>query len=149
MNKTELILGAITIISSIMVLSNLPGGVFLAIISYYSLALFYSFFSFALLNGIRFKDIFKKEAYSNTNLARIVSAIVIGLAYMIILVELLSMLMSWNEFRGLLGTGLFLMILILIVYGFLYLRSKDKFYERIIIRSTIFGITWLVFYIVL
>ncbi len=139
MKKIELILGVIAIIGIVLKLFHIPGGAALTILSLLTLSVFYYVFSFALFNGIRLRDIFKKEAYKETNIWRIIGAIVIGWDLSIVIIGGLFKLQSWPGGNLELLIGLVIAIIILIIAMIFYLKNKAEYYKRIAIRIAIYG----------
>ena len=78
MKKLELSLAAIFVIGRIFNIWQLPGYMILTFFPTFSLCLLYFFFSFYLLNGKTWKDIFKKETYSKIETFPAVMSILVG-----------------------------------------------------------------------
>lgn len=146
MKKIELILGVIAIIGIVLKLFHIPGGAALTILSLLTLSVFYYVFSFALFNGIRLRDIFKKEAYKETNVRRIIGAILTGFDISTIIIGGLFKLQAWPGADVELLTGLVIAVIILIIAAIFYSRSKAEFYKRIFGRIAIYGGIGLVLY---
>ena len=65
MKITEKVLIALAIIGIVLHLNMIPGGSILTILSLMSLSCMYFYLGFALFNGLRFREVFKKENYKN------------------------------------------------------------------------------------
>jgi hypothetical protein len=138
MKKLELILGGITVLAAILYLLQIPIVFFLLIISVQITATFYFLLSFALLNGIGFKGMFKKESFKQTNGLKITIAALTG---WILSLVILGSLFSLSHWPGdiMLITGLMMAAIVLIICGFLYFREKNIFYNRVILRTLFWG----------
>jgi hypothetical protein len=112
-----------------------------------TLAIFY-YLSFALLNNIRLRDIFKKEAYMNTNVKRIIGAVGMGMGFSAILMGTLFKLQFWTGAEFQLETGLVFTGILTAIALYFYIRNQTAFLKRIFKRVAIIGligmITWLI-----
>ncbi|HKR04707.1 MAG TPA: hypothetical protein VJY62_08715, partial [Bacteroidia bacterium] len=79
MKKAEKILGSIAFMGLILKLSLIPGGGILISLSLLTLAFLY-YFSFAFLNDIPLKNIFKKESYNGISPLKMIGTAGIGIA---------------------------------------------------------------------
>ena len=79
MKLTEKILYALVLIALIMKFCLVPGGGVLFVLTMSSISIIYFTFGFIFFNGIRFRKIFKKEAYAETTPWRLVGAVATGL----------------------------------------------------------------------
>lgn len=134
MKKIEIIFIVISIIGTLMLAFHIPMGAMMTIIGISSLTMFYWGFSFALFNIDRFRDIFKKEAYKNTNAKRIIGAIATGLTLSILLTGILFVLMFWPGAKLNLMNGIAMGIVILLLALFFYSRTKSNYYIKIFKR---------------
>ena len=103
-------------------------------------AIFYFIFSFALLNNIRIRDIFKKNAYKETNWKRIAGAVFTGFALATTIWGMPSQFMyywgiSSSEYLFFAGTGCLLLIAIVAIIK--YLKTHLRFYVGILVRIAI------------
>jgi hypothetical protein len=99
----------------------------------------YMYFSFALFNGIRFRNIFKKQSYQGISALRITGAVMTGFALSITLVGLMFKIMSWPGAAVNLGVGLAGLIIAAIIGGVKYALSSATYYIRIFKRIGLYG----------
>ena len=115
MKKAEIILGAIALTALALNLLLVPGGGVLTVLSLSTLSVLYMYLSFAIFNGIRLRQIFKKDSYKGISKMRIVGAILTGLALSMTTIGLLFKFQSWpgatmNLAIGLLGLAIALIV---------------------------------------
>ena len=139
MKKFELIVGLIAIFGIFLKILLIPGGGILVGLACTLLAVFYYVFSFALFNGIKLRNIFKKVSYKDTNAKRIVGAIAFGFALSAILTGVLYKLLFWAGANLLLRVGLYAIGLILPIATIFYFRNKADYYKRVFKRIAIYG----------
>lgn len=127
MKKIELGLFFILVIALLNKLLNLNllGGSFLLIFSVFSLIFLYIIFGFALLNNIKFINLFNKQAYKNTTLASIMISIIISWSLSLVLVAFLFKAMHWPGGWDMLITGIF-MLLIFLFFSIFYINAKQS-----------------------
>jgi len=147
MKKIELVFGLLAVIGIILMFLHIPGSALSSVFILTILSLFYFIFSFALFNEIRLRDVFKPEAYKDTNLLKITGAIILGISISLVIFGIQFKLLFWqgaNEqlILGLLPTGL-----ILIVAAIFYFRDKTEYYNRIFKRIAIYGGLGLLLYL--
>ena len=138
MKNFERIVATIALLGIILKLCMVSSGSILIVISLSTLYIFY-FLSFIFLNGIRFRDIFKRESYKHTNAKRIIGAIGIGFALSTIIMGILFKLLFWTGADQQLIVGLPLAAFISIIAFIFYLRNKIEYYRRIFRRVAIIG----------
>ena len=139
MKKFELIVGLIAILGIFLKILHLPGSGILITLAFTTLSMFYYVFSFALFNGIRLRDIFKKASYKDTNAKRIIGAIGLGWAISSIVMGGLFKLQFWAGANMQLLAGLVTIGLILLIATIFYLRSKSEYYKRVFKRIAIYS----------
>jgi hypothetical protein len=137
MKKIELIVGLIAILGIVLKLLHIPGSGVLTVLTLSTLSMFYYVFSFALFNGIRLRDIFKKASYKDTNAKRIIGAIGLGFALSAITIGGLFKLQFWPGATVQLMAGLVTTGLILLIAAIFYFRSKADYYTRVFKRIAI------------
>ena len=147
MRKFEIIVGLTAIFGIILKILHLPGSSMLIVLAFSTLSMFYYLFSFALFNGIRLRDIFKKESYKGTNAKRIVGAIGLGWAISVIIMGSLFKLQFWAGASMQLMTGLVTLGVILLIATIFYFRNKAEYYKRVFKRISIYGAFALVLYL--
>jgi hypothetical protein len=139
MKKIELILGLLGLVGVILGMAAIPGGSILSVLALCGLSVFYFYFSFAVLNGIHGRDIFKKAAYKDIAAADIVSAIGAGIALSIVVIGLLFKVMFWPGGSFMLLAGCLALIIAAIIGGIRLRTSKSAFPARLLKRAVIFG----------
>ena len=147
MKKFEFIVGLFAILGIILKVFHVPGGSILAALVFSTLSMFYYVFSFALFNGIRLRDIFKKVSYKDTNAKRIIGAVGLGWAISVIIIGVLFKLQFWAGADFQLLTGLVTIGVILLIAIIFYFRSKAEYYKRIFKRIAIYGGLGLMLYL--
>jgi len=148
MRKFELIVGLIGILGIFLkVAFHLPGSGVLIVLAFGTLSMFYYVFSFALFNGIRFRDFFRKASYKDTNAKKIIGAVGLGWALSLIVIGGLFKLQLWAGANVQLLTGLVTIGLILVIATVFYFRNKAEYYKRIFKRIAIYGAFGLVLYL--
>ena len=148
MKKIELIVGFASILAIILKIIHLPGSSILLTLTFGMLSIFYYLFSFALFNGIRLQDIFKKEAYRDTNAKKIIGTIGLGFVISLIIIGGLFKLQFFPGADFLLRIGLITIGIILLIVTIFYFNNKTDYYKRIIKRIAIYGVLGLILYLI-
>lgn len=146
MKKAEITLIITAIIGVILSFIPVPGGNILTILSITFLACMYFYFGFALFNGIRFRDIFKKASYQGISALRIVVAIAVGMCISTALTGIEFRLMMWEGTAVMLLVGSFSVCLMTIVAVIKYATGKSPFYLNILKRSVPYTLLAITFY---
>lgn len=134
MKKAEIILVGVAIISTIFRIMHLIGAHFLTVLSFTFLSCLYFYFSFAIFNGIRFRDIFKKASYQGISALRIIGAIVTGIAISMAIVGMEFRIMRWPGASIMLMVGGLVLCLLTVTAIIKYFSSKAPFYLNILKR---------------
>lgn len=103
------------------------------------LAGIYLFLSFALLNNIRLRTIFKKEAYKNVGVLRLVGVICTGLFVSLTCIYSLFKFMQWPFGNQGLMICLTTLLIPLVIAIIKYLTTKSSFYKNFLYRILIIG----------
>lgn len=85
MKRIEIIIWLFAALAFVIRIFHFPRNGMLTVLSLSTLFVFF-YLSFLLVNGIRFRDIFKGEAYKDTNTKRIIGAIGFGFAFSTIVI---------------------------------------------------------------
>lgn len=130
----EIALTITLITSSLLSFLGVVGTTAIFIIVAGILSSLYFYFSFAMFNNVRLKDIFKKSSYKGVKSMRIIGAIAVGMQLSIVILAALFKLMMWPgtiamAIMGGLGLGIILIISLL-----KYAKSKSGFYTNILKR---------------
>ena len=144
MKKTEITILTISIIAIGLNFFLVPGGSVLTVFSLGFLATIYFYFSFAIFNSIRLRNIFKKESYKGITSKRIIGTVGTGFALGITVIGVLFKLLSWPGASVNLVAGLLGLIIVLIIGSIKYFNTKSTFYLPIFLRTGLFGILGLV-----
>ncbi|MGC1392429.1 MAG: hypothetical protein WA816_15440, partial [Bacteroidales bacterium] len=121
------------------------GGTILSL-STMSLAIFYYIFGFAFFNQVEVKNLFKKEAYKESSVLKIAGAIVTGIGLSTTSLGILFKVQKWPLANENIMAGLFFIIIVSAIAIFKFLKNKNVYYKRILIRTLIafvFGILFL------
>jgi hypothetical protein len=140
MIKTERYLVAFAIVSLTFNIAGITGAAFLMMISLLILSLFYYIFSFALLNGISFSNIFRRSTYKAISGLRLAGTVATGMALAPICTGILYCALHLNGGEIIILTGIVSGMFVGIVAAIRYRKSKSKFYTDIFIRLGIFTI---------
>jgi hypothetical protein len=139
MKKTELIAGIIAILSLILQALLLPGGNVLTVLSLSVLAILYLYCGLLLFNDIRLRAAFKKISYAGISTSRKIGAIGAGFALSMVIVGIMFKIQSWPGADLMIKEGFAVVVIVCIVAGFKYPKSKSGYYNRIFKRAAIFG----------
>lgn len=107
MRRAEKICAMLGLIGMAMIALNIAGGGFTALIAVSVLAVVY-YFSPLLLNGIRLRNIFKKDAFKEVPAVAFIAAFFAGMGLCSVLLGSLFKLQLWPHGTGLIGVGLLL-----------------------------------------
>lgn len=139
MEKAEIILGVISITTFLLNLLLIPESSLLSVLSLSALSVFYMVLSFIIFNEIRIIETLKNESFKGVSTMRLVGAILTGFALSMTIFGLLFKIQFWPEPNVKLGTGLFGLLIALIVGYIKYLKTKSAYYIKIFKRIAIYG----------
>ena len=140
MKKTEIILVIIFIIGLLFMAFSLPGQNMLMVLALGFLAMVYTFFGFALLNNIKFRNILKKDSYQSTSTARILGSVAIGISLAVAIDGILFRIMFWPGASVMLSNGIIFLAIITIIGIIKFSKNKSAFYIGVFKRTIIIGI---------
>jgi len=141
MKQTERILGvSIIVLMSLRLFFNYSFSSLLITLLTVLLSLLYFGFSFALLNKIRFRNLFKKESYNGISTLRIIGTIFTGFVLSLITIYSLFKFQSWPYGNYGLIISLCGLSMIIIVVLIKFISSKKAFYSNYLWRLGIIGI---------
>ncbi len=141
MKQTERILGAsIILLMLLRLFFNYPYSSLLITLLIVLLSLLYFGFSFALLNKIRFRNLFKKESYNGITTLRIIGTILTGIVLSLVTIYSLFKFQNWPYGNFGLLYSLRLLLIIIIVVLIKFITSKKSFYSNFLWRLGIIGI---------
>lgn len=118
---------------------NLPYSTLLITFSTLLLSLLYLTFGFALLNGIRFRKIFKPEGYKNVSILRIFAGIALGFILSIVLIYSLFKLQFWPYGQQGLQLSLIMLAVVIVVIAIFYFMGRKQFLKTNRVRLLIIG----------
>ncbi len=147
MRIAEIIIGIIAVILIIMNLLTIPGGSVGVVLLFSFLSFFYYILSFALLNGIRLRNIFKADSYKGIRSIQIILSILTGFALSIMLLGILFKIEFYPGEKIMMLYGLIFVGVITIISIILHIINKADTYRRILIRTAIIGGVGLFFFI--
>lgn len=147
MKLTEKILAALCLLALVLKFMLLPGGSVLFVVAIQLLACIYFVLGFALFNGIRLRNIFKRESYAGISAMRITAAVAMGLALSVACVGITFKVMMWPGAGIMLLEGVFTIVILLSIMIVKYVRGKSRFYRDALIRCGIIGAVTLALYI--
>jgi len=147
MKKTEMVIATIAVLAVLMnVIFLTPGTGLVILLTFALLSMLYTYLSFALLNEIPFKAIFKKSSYAGTGALRIIGSIVTGSALGVIVMGMLFKIQSWKGGDMQLGAGLIALSVVVVISLIKFSRNRSAFYFGIFKRSAIYGILGVFFF---
>ncbi len=132
MKKLEIGLIVIFLIGFALKLAAIPGGSPLITLSLGTLSLLYFYFSFALLNGVRFRSLLKKESYREVSTKEIVIAVAAGITLSNVTIGLAFKIQSWPGGQPMVNVGLLLSFIIAAIGVFGYYSTKSPFFVRVL-----------------
>ena len=135
----EKILAIAIVISLILKFSLIPGGDILTLWTTLILACIYYPFGFLFFNEIRLRHIFKKAAYKNVTVKKIIFGVLTGLGLSIICVGTIFKFLLLTGGDQMLLLGLIITSIVLIISLTLFLKNKDTNSKFILMRSSIMG----------
>ena len=139
MEKAEIILGVISITALLLNLIIIPESSFLIVLSLSALSVFYMVLSVILFNDIRIIEILKNESFKRVSSMRLVGSILLGFTLSMTIFGLLFKVQFWPEPNVKLGTGLFGLLIALIVGYIKYSKTKSAYYTKIFKRIAVYG----------
>jgi hypothetical protein len=137
MRKIEITLLILVSLAILLNIFDIPGTLLLLTISICTTSMFYIVFGFCIFNQIRFRDIFKKEAYKNTNWKRILFAIAGGYTMALLLLGLLFRVSYWAGSGAILMFSILTAAIIMPIAIIKYIATKSSFCNRILLRLTL------------
>ena len=145
MRIIEKALVLIAVFGLIVRLLGQPTGSIIMVMSLSSLSWLYVFLSFALLNGIKLRSLFKKGAFTCIPTWHKIGAVLSGIGLGIACIGILFKMQAWGGAQIELIEGLILCLIPAII-GLLKWRGRHKeFYNRVLSRTIIFVCLCLVF----
>ncbi|MFL5764293.1 MAG: hypothetical protein ACJ77K_10175 [Bacteroidia bacterium] len=147
MKLTEKILIGLAILAIVFKFMHLPGGSVLFVIALQLLSIIYFLFGFLLFNGIRFRNIFKKEAYQHASGLRIFGAASAGITLSTLTTGIMFKLMFWPGAGPMLVVSLVPSIVILVIALVKFLNSKAIYYRQVLVRVGIYFIIAVVLFL--
>lgn len=139
MKKAEIIIGAIAISALVLNLLMVPFSGLLTVVSFSLLSIIYLYFSFALFNSIRPRNIFKKSVYAKIPTNRIFGAVLMGCALSLTTIGILFKFQDWPYGHLSLIIGLLALAIVLIVVAINYSKTKSDYYTKIYSRIAVWG----------
>jgi hypothetical protein len=140
MKKTELILGiGILILMSLRLVFEYPYSAMLITLSSLFLSIIYFGFSFGLLNGIRFRNLLKKESYAGISTLRIIGSVLTGIVLSLLVIYSLFKFQSWPYGNEGLRISLFGLLIVIVIGIIKLFTAKNSFYSKLLLRLGIIG----------
>lgn len=138
MKKTEIILTIIGLSSLIGIWATIDGAKEVCLLSLTLLSCIYLIFSFALLNNIPFRKLFKKASYKSISIARMIGSIVYGWAMSSAVLSVVFRALGYTGAKEMLLIGLISLTVTLMITLYAY-KQQVSFYKGVIIRSMMWG----------
>jgi hypothetical protein len=138
MKKLEIILMVGASTGLLLALLNVPLSSLIVSIFYVVLGLLYFYLGFALLNGIRFRDILKVDSYRGIGPWRIAIAIGSGIALSNLTIGFMCSILTYPMAEIFLTYGIAIAAIMIILSLIKGARDKNVFYRTIIVRCLVF-----------
>jgi putative Mn2+ efflux pump MntP len=148
MKKLEIILIAGAAAGLLLALFNVPLNSLIVSLFFVGLGLLYFYLGFALLNGIRFRNIFKADSYKGLGPWRIAIAIGTGIALSNITIGFMFSILGYPMAETLLTFGIVLTVIMTILALIEKARDRNPFYRNIIIRCIVFLVLAVIFLLI-
>jgi len=148
MKKIEIGLFSILTLGFLLQVIQLPGSSIFFILGWGLLSMFYFYLSFAYLNNVGLRRLFKRESYSGIGATRIILAVISGIALSILCIGCLFKMQFWPGANTNLLVGLVLTALVLIPVSILDARNHMKVYKRTLYRLVFFGAVGLFLFLI-
>ena len=139
MKKAEIILIVLMVLGIIMKLLHYPFSSLVFLLAASSLATIYFYFGFALLNGVRMRNMFKKVSYQEIGVKKILFAVGVGLALGVLLIGILFKIQHWPAADMQLSLGFYSCIVALIIALVFYAKTKESIFKNVLVRTIFFG----------
>ncbi len=139
MKTTEITLVILSAAAIVLEMFLVPGANVAMILLLSLLSVVYFCFGFLLFNGIRLRDVRKKDSFKGISSLRIIGAIGAGVALSYTTIGILFELRIWPGAGITQINGLVLLAVVTIVGLFKYARNKSPYYTRIFKRIAIIG----------
>lgn len=127
---------------------QLPGSGIFFILGWSLLSMFYFYLSFAYLNNVGLRRLFKRDSYSEIGATRIILAVISGIALSILCIGCLFKMQFWPGADTNLLVGLVLTALVLIPISIVALKSQLAVFKRALYRLVFFGAVGLFLFII-
>ncbi len=139
MKPTEITLAILAAAAIVLDMLLVPGAGVAMVLLLSALSVLYFWFGFALFNGIRLRDVIKKDSFKGISSLRKVGAIGAGVALAYTLIGILFELRIWPGAGVTQINGLVLLAVVTGIGLFKYTRNKSPYYTRIFKRVAIIG----------
>jgi hypothetical protein len=136
----ERVMGILIVIGLALSFNLIPGGSILIVFPGMILACLYFYLGFALFNNVSLKGLFKKTTYKELSTKRILGSVGIGTGLSIAIIGIMFKIQHWPSASLFLGTGLVISFIGLIIVTIKFIKTKDKFYLKLISRIAIIGV---------
>lgn len=137
MLKLERFFVAFAAISLVIKLSGAAGGAIMLYFVLMFLSMFYFVFSFALLNGVGFRGIFRKVSYSGISFKRMIGAVFTGFVLSTLIIALLFKALHYSGYLEMYVTGLGVALIIVVIAAYQFYKTRTQFYSQVLLRVTI------------
>jgi putative Mn2+ efflux pump MntP len=145
MKKLELVLIIGAVVGLVMMLFNVPLDSMIVSVFFITLGCLYFYLGFALLNDIRFRDIFKADSYKGLGIWRILIAIGSGIASSWLTIGLMFSILNYPMAGTFLIVGIVFAAIMITLALIRNMRDKNKFYRNVILRCFVFIIIGVIF----
>ncbi len=138
MKITEIILGIVAIILFTLHFFIKETRLIFAIFSVFY-AMFYFFASIPVIFNKKANDVFYAETNTEQKTKYIIFAVATGFAISSSLISISFKIFNWPGYSEIFKMSLFMLIVLLSVSIFFFIKNKSLFFKRVIIRTLIFS----------
>lgn len=149
MKKIEYILIIFVLIGIALKHYKIDGGASLIVLSFLLLSATYLVFSFAILNGISFKHIFRKNAYSGIEASEIIIASVVGIFLALSVIGICFPIMNWQGASTVLLSNILSLSPVVLISFIFSLVKKSRLSYRVLVRSAIYMLVSIVAFLLI
>jgi len=148
MKKIEIGIFIILALGMLLRIIQLPGSGIFFVLGWSLLSIFYFYLSFAYLNNVGLRRLFKRESYSGIGASQILLGVAAGIALSILCIGCLFKMQFWPGADTNLLVGLVLTALVLIPISIQVAKNQMAVFKRALNRLVFFGAVGLFLFLI-
>ncbi len=137
MKRIEIGLVVFAILSISLRIGQVVGSSFLTMVSFLIMSCFYYGFSFALFNGIKFREILRRQSYQNVTAIHIITSIIAGMGIATLLIGILYRILNFNGASELIVSGIITLSIAIVITIWRFIKERHVVYKRIWQRTAL------------